>query len=181
MQHYQTLRTRYYGRAVYDFGDVALAELATKVRGEAHEDDALRLEELNVQQNPTSGFAKGQHAALAIAVAYQKDAVTGAKAYHDFKTQYGDKTVNEDMLNQIGYGLLGEKQADKAIPAFRLIADENPTSSNAFDSLGEAYLAHGDKKLAREAYKKSLALDPKNTDAQAKLDEIAGKKPKPKS
>jgi len=174
---YQGLRDKYYGRAVYDFGEAPLADVSQKLQGEGHADDALKFAELNVKQNPNSGFAKRQHAAVALDVAFAGgDPVAGTKAYHDFKDRYSDKVVNENMLINLGYGFLREGKADKAIVVFQVATRENPTSSNAFDSLGEAYLAHGDKKLAREAYKKSLVLDPKNDNAQAKLDEIAGKK-----
>jgi len=39
----------------------------------------------------------------------------------------------------------------------------NPESSNSYDSLGEAYLVAGKKDLAIENYKKSVELDPENT------------------
>ena len=40
-----------------------------------------------------------------------------------------------------------------------------PGSANAYDSLGEAYMANGDKQLAVVNYRKSLELDPHNQNA----------------
>ncbi len=41
-----------------------------------------------------------------------------------------------------------------------------PESFNAYDSLGEAYMMAGNKKLAIENLKKSLALNPGNSHAE---------------
>ncbi|MGH9906168.1 MAG: DUF3471 domain-containing protein [Pyrinomonadaceae bacterium] len=38
-------------------------------------------------------------------------------------------------------------------------------TSNTYDSLGEAYMVNGDKELAIQNYKKSLELNPQNTNA----------------
>jgi len=175
---YNSLRDRYYGRATYDFGDVPLADVSSRLRMEGHDDDALTLAKLNVDMNPKSAFAKRQHTSTTLVLAYRKGGPAGAAAYADLKTQYGAATVNEDMLINVGYEMLGEKHADAAIEAFRLVVAENPKSANGYDSLGEAYLAHGDKKLSKQAYTTSLKLDPTNDNAKAKLDEIAGKKRK---
>ena len=48
-----------------------------------------------------------------------------------------------------------------------------PKSGNAYDSLGEAYLADGDKKLAIANYKKSVELDPTNENGKKVLAEIS--------
>jgi tetratricopeptide (TPR) repeat protein len=47
-----------------------------------------------------------------------------------------------------------------------------PASSNVYDSLGEAYMIHGDKELAIRNYKKSLDLEHRNTNAVEKLKEL---------
>jgi tetratricopeptide (TPR) repeat protein len=54
---YRTLRTRYYGRAAYDFGEVALVDVANAVRSSGALADALKLYQLNVEMVPTSTFA----------------------------------------------------------------------------------------------------------------------------
>ena len=52
-----------------------------------------------------------------------------------------------------------------AIKFFKLNTERNPASSNAFDSLGEAYMNTGNKQLAIDNYKKSLELHPYNNNA----------------
>jgi cytochrome c-type biogenesis protein CcmH/NrfG len=44
-----------------------------------------------------------------------------------------------------------------------------PGSSNAYDSLGEAYIKSGDNELAIKNYKKSVELDPGNENAKENL------------
>jgi cytochrome c-type biogenesis protein CcmH/NrfG len=62
----------------------------------------------------------------------------------------------------------------RGVAIFRLNVEQYPESANAWDSLGEGYLAAGDRALAEEAYAKSLELDPENENAREKLDEIRG-------
>lgn len=179
---YHTLRDRFYGRALYDFGEVPLADVANDVGNAGHTADAVRLHALNVEMNPTSMFAKRQHASGAILLAYeQSGADSGAAAYRAFKDRYGAPVVSEELMNGIGYDLLRDQKPELGIAALKLNADEHPTG-NAFDSLGEAYLQHGDWKLATAAYTKSLQLAPDNDNAKKKLDEIKTQsKGRPKS
>ena len=44
-----------------------------------------------------------------------------------------------------------------------------PNSWNAYDSLGEAYLAIGNKAKAIENYKKSIELNPDNENARSMI------------
>jgi pimeloyl-ACP methyl ester carboxylesterase len=64
----------------------------------------------------------------------------------------------EGALNQMGYGASQAGKHQEAIEVFLLNTEAHPTSANAFDSLGDAYLAAGDKPKAAEAAKKALAL-----------------------
>jgi tetratricopeptide (TPR) repeat protein len=176
LARYQSLRDRYYGRFTYDFGEVPLADLANAVREDGHADDAARLLSLNLDMNPNSAFAKRSHADAVIEQAYRwGGADAGAGAYRDMKGKYSDAVVNEDMLNQVGYDLLGQSKNDLAIAAFKLNVAEHPTSGNAYDSLGEAYAMTGDKKQATAAYKKAVELDPKNENAKRSLEELKKK------
>jgi Flp pilus assembly protein TadD len=178
LARYQSLHDRFYGRFVYDFGEVPLVDLANQVRDAGHAGDAERLLEMNVETHPKSAFAKRQHAASAIAAAFGQAGVdSGMAAYRSLKDQYGSTVVSEEVMNGIGYRLLGTDQVEPALAVFKLIVADNPTSANGYDSLGEAYEKHGDRKLAIESYAKSLELNPANDHAKQKLDELrAGSK-----
>lgn len=69
---------------------------------------------------------------------------------------------SDGELNKLGYELLrsGDKQA--AIAIFKLNVEAFPESWNVYDSLGEAYLADGNKALVIENYRRSVALNPEN-------------------
>jgi hypothetical protein len=66
--------------------------------------------------------------------------------------------ATENDVNLYGYQLLGEKKYDEAIRLFQKNVKDYPKSWNTYDSLGEAYLAKGEKKLAAESYGKALAM-----------------------
>ncbi len=81
----------------------------------------------------------------------------------------------EQLVNQIGYSLLRSRdksERSKALTFFILNTKNFPNSYNAFDSLGEAYEALGDKKMAIDYYSKSLGLNPNNEHALMKLSEL---------
>lgn len=92
-----------------------------------------------------------------------------AEAVEGYKKIKKEKPLNaavqEPRLNDLGYSLLRDKKLAEAIAVFKVNVELYPQSSNVYDSLGEAYLANGDKELAAMNYKKSLELDPKNQNA----------------
>jgi hypothetical protein len=53
-----------------------------------------------------------------------------------------------------------------------------PAASNPYDSLGEAYLADGQKELALVNYKKAAELDPSNANAALIVRRLEGKEVK---
>lgn len=75
----------------------------------------------------------------------------------------------ERIMNSIGYTLAGRGRQEDAIAVFHLNAKEHPESWNVWDSLGEGYEMAGDIGKARVYYKKSVALNPKNTHGLEKL------------
>ena len=83
--------------------------------------------------------------------------------------------LNEQEINALGYELLQSKKLPEAIAVFDLNAEAFPTSYNAYDSRGEAYMAAGDKVQAIRDYKKSVELNPRNTGGIAKLGELGEK------
>jgi hypothetical protein len=62
----------------------------------------------------------------------------------------------EGALNNLGYQLLARDRA-KGIDVLRLVATVLPESSNAHDSLGEAYMTAGDRPRAIAEYERALA------------------------
>ena len=78
--------------------------------------------------------------------------------------------LGESELNTLGYQLLsGDKRSTDAIAIFRLNIKEHPASSNAYDSLGEAYVRNGQRDRAISSYEMAVKLDPGNTHAAGEL------------
>jgi carboxyl-terminal processing protease len=90
-----------------------------------------------------------------------------------WKSQRTD--MKEAMLNRFGYELLRRKKVKAAIEIFKLNVDFYPEAWNTYDSLGEAYMTAGNKKLAIKNYKKSLELNPKNDNAREILKKLEKK------
>jgi tetratricopeptide (TPR) repeat protein len=75
--------------------------------------------------------------------------------------------------------MLGRNRAADAIEVFRLNVEEHPRSWNVYDSLAEAYAENGQRELAIENYKKSIELNPQNTNGIDRLKRLEGP-PQPK-
>jgi CubicO group peptidase (beta-lactamase class C family) len=80
--------------------------------------------------------------------------------------------LSEDELNAKGYEMIKRGFYKKAIDIFSLEILSFPKSYEAYDSLGEAYMMDGQINKAIENYKKSLKLNPENTNAKEKLKEL---------
>lgn len=63
-------------------------------------------------------------------------------------------------LNRYGYQLLQSGKKAEAVRIFELNAQRHADDPNVFDSLGEGYMAIGEKDKAIKAFKKSLSMDP---------------------
>jgi tetratricopeptide (TPR) repeat protein len=132
--------------------------------------DSLKsLIEINDEHIPTPGrfvllgIIKTQGIEAALKLIWSSKNATGNK---------GRFVVDERTLTYLGYDLLKENMIDEAIVIFKLNIDEYPFSSNAYDSLAEAYLKKGDKKLAKKYYLKVLELNPKKTYVLNIIDEM---------
>ncbi|WP_373517457.1 tetratricopeptide repeat protein [Pricia sp.] len=80
----------------------------------------------------------------------------------------------ENLFNTAGYSFLGENKINEALEIFKLNVTLYPDSWNTYDSLGEAYAASGNKKLAIENYLKSLELNPENDNGREWLSKLKG-------
>ena len=94
--------------------------------------------------------------------------------YRDLKTNSPkDYIFQPRELNTVGYMVLqGMKEPETAITIFKLNIEMYPKYANGYDSLAEAYMENGEKDKAIKFYAKSLEMDPKNTSAIEKLNEI---------
>jgi tetratricopeptide (TPR) repeat protein len=80
-----------------------------------------------------------------------------------------DFKLDEAAMNLWGLDLMEKNHLTEATELLKLNVQVFPSSSNAYDSLGEAYMKSGQKQLAIDNYKKSLELDPDNDNAKEKL------------
>jgi tetratricopeptide (TPR) repeat protein len=82
------------------------------------------------------------------------------KALQEFeaakKVNPDDVLFRENIVNQIGYGLLQNNRAKDAIELFKLNVAAFPNSANVYDSLSDAYDADGNRQLAIQYAEKAL-------------------------
>jgi tetratricopeptide (TPR) repeat protein len=122
--------------------------------------DAPRMPIADVLHKTTA--EKGIEAALA----QYRDLKSNQAKVYDFA---------EPELNMLGYRLLQEKKLKEAIEIFKLNVEAYPKGFNTYDSLGEAYMVNGNTELAIQNYKKSLELNPENTNATEMLKRLENK------
>jgi hypothetical protein len=80
--------------------------------------------------------------------------------------------VSEDRLNNLGYTLMRQQKLSEAIALLKLNVEFYPKAWNTYDSLGEAYMNAGEKELAIANYKKSLELNPQNSNGREMLKKL---------
>jgi len=81
-------------------------------------------------------------------------------------------TIREERINNLGYSLLQEGKLVEATALLKLNVEFYPDAWNTYDSLGEAYMKAGQKDLAISNYKKSLKLNPQNSNAREMLKKL---------
>ncbi|MDC1162308.1 alpha/beta hydrolase-fold protein [Tenacibaculum sp.] len=91
-----------------------------------------------------------------------------------YKNNYNGKFFpSERSINNLGYRYLKTKaRENEALKLFLLNTKNYPNSSNAFDSLGEAYMLLEKPKKAIKNFKISLKLDPSNENAKKMIHKI---------
>lgn len=70
----------------------------------------------------------------------------------------------EQLINLLGYRLLGEGKADEAIKVFKANVERYPGSANVYDSLAEAYERSGRVDLAVENYARAVSRGAETAD-----------------
>ncbi len=108
----------------------------------------------------------------------EKDVQSAIQQYEALKKDHPEEyTFTESELNMLGYYLLqNKKKTEDAIEIFKLNIKSYPKYANGYDSLAEAYMISGEKDLAIKNYAKSLELDPNNTNAVEKLNQLIKEK-----
>lgn len=93
--------------------------------------------------------------------------------FNEFKLKNkNEQLFSENGMNGMGYFYMNKKDYENAIILFEMNAESFPDSWNVYDSLGEAYLAIGNKEKAIENYKKSIELNPDNENGKKILKEL---------
>ena len=97
----------------------------------------------------------------------------GIAEYRDLKAkQSAMYDFSEPELNQLGYQLLRNGKLKEAVEMFKLNVEVYPQGFNTYDSLAEAYMNMNERELAERNFKKSLELNPNNTNATAMLKKL---------
>jgi tetratricopeptide (TPR) repeat protein len=100
---------------------------------------------------------------------YQK----AIEVYQELKKRNAEFQPLENDLNDWAYRLLnGGGKPKEALEIFKLNVFLYPNSANVYDSVAEAYEANGFRELAISDYKRSLELDPNNTNAARQLQRL---------
>jgi predicted alpha/beta superfamily hydrolase len=79
---------------------------------------------------------------------------------------------SESALNSLGYALMGNDKIDDALIVFLENIELFPKSSNVYDSAGEAYMNNEENDKAIKYYKKSMLLNPGNTNGVEMLKKL---------
>ncbi|HEY2583649.1 MAG TPA: alpha/beta hydrolase-fold protein [Mucilaginibacter sp.] len=96
--------------------------------------------------------------------------------FNEVSDKMGYKVLpTEDLVNQMGYACMGIHKMDIAYALFEKNTQNYPQSANAFDSLGDFYVAQGNNNKAIEAFSKSLSIQ-ETQDTRRKLEELQKKK-----
>lgn len=109
---------------------------------------------------------------------YQENGVMAALAHYDeLRDRFygrGSYDFGEGGLNEFGYQAMAAEDYDAALLIFRRNAELFPESGNVYDSLGDVYSALGDTSRAIESYERSLELNPRNRNAEQRLEALRG-------
>jgi CubicO group peptidase (beta-lactamase class C family) len=127
-----------------------------------------------ILEGRSASYPKKSSAVALYEVIHTSGVEEAINRYRDYKEKSADEyDLSESELNMLGYQLLyGDKNAQSAIQIFILNTLEHPSSSNAFDSLAEAYQVAGKKGLAKWNYWKAILLDPSNVHAKTMLAQL---------
>ncbi|MDH4198076.1 MAG: hypothetical protein OEW05_11745 [Candidatus Aminicenantes bacterium] len=138
----------------------ALAKLNNAAQSPDTADPGIKVE-YKKGQTPPSSEAEFVHLIIEKGVSEARPIIDRARAAYPNHT-----LCSEGVLNWLGYHFLYWWGREKeAVEVFELNISFFPRSANAYDSLGEAYLAQGEIAKGIASYRKSLELNPQNKTA----------------
>jgi len=111
-------------------------------------------------------FKTAKNESIEKVIQQYRDLKAGKSTNYDF---------SEPKLNLLGYYLINNSRIKDAIVIFKLNVEAFPDAWNVYDSLGEAYALNGETELAIQNYRKSLEINPQNTNAVQALQNLEGK------
>ena len=79
----------------------------------------------------------------------------------------------ESFLNDFGYHLLLSGKTEQSVGVLSIAVEKYPNSANTFDTYAEALLKSGQIEAAIKNYKRSLELDPKNSNAAEQIRKLS--------
>lgn len=106
-----------------------------------------------------------------------KGLAAALKTYDALKKENTTYEFDEEAINSLGYTYMGYGQMTEALALLKINVDEFPKSFNAYDSYAEALMKDGQKDAAIANFKKSLELNPNNTNATVMLARIGAAAP----
>lgn len=105
-------------------------------------------------------------------VIYEDGVNEAEKVFNELKMDTDNFNLSENEMNNLGYELLKRDMIDEALFAFRMNVIQFPKSFNVYDSYAEVWYKKGNKDSAIVHYKKSLELNPRNSNAIKYLKEM---------
>jgi len=92
-----------------------------------------------------------------------------AEVYDAMKANDTTFALDERPVDSWADELIANHHMPQAIAILQLNARNHPQSSGVYESLGFAYLRSGSKNAAADNFRKALAIDPEDADAQQQL------------
>jgi tetratricopeptide (TPR) repeat protein len=106
----------------------------------------------------------------------RSDVATAVADYYRIREQAGnDYELNGSDFNLLGYTYMRKGRLKDALAVFKINVEAYPGFADPYDSIAEAYMKMGNTEQAIFNYRKSLELDPNNSNAKVMLKKLESK------
>ena len=99
----------------------------------------------------------------------RNDPQTAGEIFRSRVANTASYQVTEEEIDSLGYHLIKQNQIRPALAVFQINVELFPESWKAWDSYGEGFMYMNDEKSCREAYSRSLEVNPENRNASKML------------